>query len=170
MSRRGKLQRNLVFVIVVAYIGAESHEERQLAVAQTCGVVYEFFGMNPHLELLVIAEVVGGETIDGPRFRGQQIFGGERKRLLVELHDLGLSGVGDVRHSGGEHIVHGRASGVFLNVDGGDVEASRGGGVAAVGKVEFVRAPLASHQLERGEAEVGGTREAGHEYAGEAYG
>ena len=39
-----------------------------------------------------------------------------------------------------------------------------------VGKVEFVRAPLATHQLERGETEVCGTREAGHEYAGEAYG
>ena len=77
MTCRGELQGNLIFVIVVAHIGAESHKERQLAVAQTRGVVYEFFGMNPHLELLVIAEVVGGETVDGPRFRGQQAFCGE---------------------------------------------------------------------------------------------
>ena len=51
----------------------------------------------------------------------------ERHRLLVELHDLLLRGVGDTAYTGWEEVVDRCASGVLLDVDNRDVKLSSAG-------------------------------------------
>ena len=83
---------------------------------------------------------------------------------------LARTAVDDARHTRRQHIVDRFARGVLLDVDRVDRHAARGGLVAAHVQVVVVVAPLAAHQFEGGEAQVGRLAEARHEHTHKADG
>ena len=166
----GEVEGYLVLVVVVLDVGAEAEEERDVAVAEVCGVVDERLGVDPHLEALVDAEVHLGVLVHAACVAGLESGDFHLHGLLVELQGLRLPGVLGAVHAGGQDVVDGGAGGVLLDVDGGDVELALGRGIVAVVEVEVVASPLAAHELEGCEAQVRHGLEVGHEHAGKAYG
>ena len=148
-------QGNLVLIIVVFDIGAEAQEYRQLSAAQVGYIVDKAFGMHPHLEPLIVAEVVLGVAVNSARVARLQTEHLERHRLLVELEYLRLSGVGGTCHTRGEDIVDRLASGVLLDIDHRYVEFALGRRITAGIERIAVGSPLAAHQLEGGKAQMG---------------
>ncbi len=126
--------------------------------------------MHPHLHAAVVAQVELGVAVHAAGIAGVEAEHFQRHRLFVQLRDLALTGVGDACHAWGKHIVHRLAVGIFLDVDNADIQLPLGGSVAAAVEIEVVGAPFAAHKLQGCEAQVRGLLEAGHEYAGEAYG
>ena len=70
VSGGGEGKRYLVFVVVVLDVGAESDEQAELARAEVGDVVDKVLGVYPHLEALVVAEVLLGVAIYGASIAG----------------------------------------------------------------------------------------------------
>ncbi len=170
MAGGGHRQWNLVFVIVVLHVGAEAHKHRHVAVLQITEVVDKGLVVDEHLQALVGAQVEACVAIHAAGVAGLQALHLHLHRLLVELRDLRLARVDDAAHARRQHVVHRLAARVLLDVHRVDVDGAVGRSVAAQVQVIVVVAPLAAHQLEGGEAQVGGLLEAGHEHAHEANG
>ena len=170
VSRRGNLEGHLILIEVVLHIGAKTDEHRQVARTGIGDVVYRSFGMDPHLHTLIVAEVLLRIAVYAACIAGGKTGEFERHRLLVQLRDLALPGVGDTRHAGREDVVDGLALCVLLDVDHGHVEFSRSRSVAAGVEVEVVAAPLAADEFERGETQMNGFLESRQEHTCEAYG
>ena len=170
MAVGGQLQRYFVLVVVVLDVSAQAQEYGQLTALQLCGVVDECFGVCPHLQAAIVAQVEHGVAVYSAGVSGIEVGDFKHHGLLVELRYLALSGVDDTCHTGRQNVVDGFARGVFFDVDYGDVQLTLGGRIAALIEVEVVAAPLAAYQLQGGETQVGGALEPGHKDTGKAYG
>ena len=165
-----EFEGNFVFVEILLDVGAEAHEERELSRLELSGVVDKRFGVNPHLQTLVVAQVEHGVSVDGTCIARIEAGDLERHRLLVELGNLALARVDDTCDAGRQNIVDRFARGVFLDVDNRYVELSVGRSIAALVEIVVVATPFAAHEFEGSEAEVGDLTEARHEHTSEAYG
>ena len=125
--------------------------------------------MYEHLQATVAAEVEVGVLIDGLRLVLRQVLHRQAERLLIILGELGLRWVGGTADARGQHVGHGLALGVLLDVDGTHLEHARlcaGRGL----QVLLILAPFAAHEVERSEAQHDGLLESGEEHAHEADG
>ena len=123
--------------------------------------------MDKHLQALVLAQVLVGVLVDGLRLVLAQVLGHQAESLLVVLDQLGRTGVGGTRDARRQHVGHGLAVGVLLNVHGTYFHETRlgsGGRLQAL----LVLPPLAAHQVERTEAQHDGAAEAREEHTHEA--
>ena len=126
--------------------------------------------MNPHLEPLVVAQVVLRVAVYAAAVAGLQAGNFKRERLFVQLGNLALTGIDDTRHAGRKNVVHRFAVGILLDVNHRHVEIAFGRKISAAVEVEVVGAPLTAHELQSSETQVGDLFESGHEHAGESYG
>ena len=170
-SGRGDLQRHFIFVVVVLHVGSEAQEHRYVAIAQVGGIVNESLIVHMHLQTLVDAQVVACVLVHGTCVAGTQTFHFKSHRLLVELRHLRLTGVDDSCNSGWQHVVHRRAAGVLLNVYRLHIQLCTGiHHCPQRVEVFVVVAPLAAHQVQRRQTQVGLVAEAGQVQAHEADG
>ena len=109
-------------------------------------------------------------TVYSSAVAGFETFHLHRKRLLVELSDLRLTGIHDSGHTRWKHIVDRLAVGILFDIDHRDVEFALGRDIAAGIQIEVVCTPFAAHKFESGKTQMGGLFESGHEHAGKADG
>ena len=81
-------QGHFIFIEVVFHIGTKADKHGEFATLEVGRVVDQRFGVNPHLETLVVAQVLHGVAVDATRIAGIKTGDFERQRLLVELHNL----------------------------------------------------------------------------------
>ncbi len=87
--------------------------------------------MDPHLEFLVISQVVMGVFVNTTRVTWLEAGDFKRKRLLVKLHNLALAGICDAAYPRWQHIVDRFAFRVFLDIDHRHVKLTLGRGIAS---------------------------------------
>ena len=63
MAFGGEGQRNFVLVVVILHVGAEADEYAEVAGAERGNVVDKLLGVHPHLQALVVAQVLLGVAI-----------------------------------------------------------------------------------------------------------
>ena len=140
-----QLQRDEIFVVVVAVVATETDEYCQLVILQRGVVVDEVVGVDEHLDMLIAAQVERRVTVDGFRLVLRQILDHQTQRLLVGLGQLGLRGVGDARDAWGQYVVDGLAVVVLLDIDRADLQLTA---VASTCQLLVVEAPLATHEVQ----------------------
>ena len=59
VARFSQLERNLVLIVIVLIVAAQTDEDRQLVVLQIGGILLQRIGMGKHLDALVLAEIEG---------------------------------------------------------------------------------------------------------------
>ncbi len=67
MAMRCQSERNLIFVIIVLYVGSQTHENRKVSVGRNVRVVNEAFGVDPHLQPRIVPQILGGVAIYSSR-------------------------------------------------------------------------------------------------------
>ena len=169
MALGGETQGDEILVVVVLVVAAQTDEDSQLVVFQLGAVGHEVVGVDKHLQPLVLAKVDVDVLIDGLRLVLAQILHHQAKGLLVVLGELWLVGVGHTRDARRQHVGHGLALGVLLDVDGAHLQGARLGAGAGL-QVLLVLAPCAAHQVERAETQHDVLFESGQEHTHEADG
>ena len=140
-----QLQRDEIFVVVVAVVAAETDEYCQLVILQRGFVVDEVVGVNEHLDMLIAAQVERRVTVDGFRLVLRQVLDHQTQRLLVGFGQLGLRGVGDARDARRQYVVDGLAVVVLLDIDRADLQLTA---VAGASQLLVVQTPLATHEVQ----------------------
>ena len=114
---RGKCEGHLIFIEVALHVGSHAYEHGKLAASQVGHIVDKAFGMNPHLQAFIVAEVLLRVAIYAAPVACLKAGYLHRQRLLVELCYLRLSGIHNTCHPWRQHIVHGFAVGILFDVD-----------------------------------------------------
>ena len=79
-----KLERYLIFIVVVGVVAAQTYEEYQVAIVD--GIRLSFlFCMYKHLDFTIVAQIIGCTTINSAGIARSQVGDVERESLLVEL-------------------------------------------------------------------------------------
>ena len=141
-------QGHFVFVEVTLVVGAQAQENTRFAVLQTCDVIHQSIGVNEELQVLVLTHIVVAVLIDSLSIAWRQILNGHRQGLLVLLHELTLTWVGDATDARRQYVVDGLLAAVLLDVDGADGHGSTGGRSLTCVESLFVAAPVAVHEVE----------------------
>ena len=165
-----EVQRNLVFIVIVLDIRAQSQECRHIAIGQVSGVVDCSLGMQEHLQSLIDAQVITGVAVDATCITRLQSIDSNLHRLLIELCDLRVSRIDDTCHTRRQDVVHRLARGILLDVDGVDIDIAHSRCIATHIEVVIVVAPLTSHELKCSKTQVSCLFESRHEHAHEANG
>ncbi len=84
----GQLQGYLIFVEVVFYIGSEAYEHGEFAGTEVGDIIDKTLGVYPHLQALVVAQVLLCIAVYTTCVAGFETGDLKRQRLLVELRDL----------------------------------------------------------------------------------
>ena len=160
-------QRNLVFVVVVLIVAAQTYEHGKLIVLQVGDIGHEMIGMDEHLHVLVLTEIERGLLIDGLRLSMLHVPHHHVQCLFVVLHKLWLRGVGGTADARRQHVIDGNLIVVLFNVHGTHHEFSRfrRRGVQTL----FVNAPLSTHKVEASETQYDRLLETCHEHSHETH-
>ena len=165
------MQRDLVFVVVIAQVGTETDEAGEVAVLQVGIDALQFLGMDEHLQVLVLPHVVARVLVHRPCVMRTEVCYAEDHRLLVLRDELRLTGVGLTAHTRRQHIVDRRAGAVFLYVDG--LYVNRCAGVDCRSdrcQIACVHTPVATDKVQRSETQMGLFLETGEVHTHEADG
>ena len=87
--------------------------------------------MYPHLNTLIVTQIEGRVAIDAAAVAGLEVGDFQRKRLLVELRYLRLSGIGYAAHTRRQHIIHRLTSCILLDVYNRQVKLALGRSVTS---------------------------------------
>ena len=114
--------------------------------------------MDKHLHMAIVAKVIARRTVDGPGVATGQTVHIEGNTLLVELSVTVAAGVPLLPfNSRREHIRHGVATAVFLNIHRGNIEsgilARTCGVVARLEEVLRVFAPSGVDEVQSGKTQ-----------------
>ena len=164
----GQLQRYLVLVEVALVVGTETYEHRQLSVLKVSLVGLESIGVHEHLQAFVLSEVERCVLVHRLRLACAERGYAHRECLLVVLNELWLRGVLSALDARRQDIVDGLLVVVLLDIHGTHHEFARRR--SRVVEVLLVDAPLATHEVERTEAQHDRMLEAGEEHTHEAHG
>ena len=163
-ARFGQLERNLILIVIVLIVAAQTDEDRQLAVLQIGGVLLQGIGMGKHLDALVLAEIEGRVLIYRLCLAMGQILHHQTQSLLVCLDKLWLRWVLLAADTRRKHIVDRCLLGIFLQTDCTRLQGSATGCTQRL----VVGTPFAVHQVERTETEHDRLLEVGEEHSHEA--
>ena len=170
VASRGHHKRYFIFIVVVLHIRTQADEHRHITVLETSGIVNKCFVVHKHLQTLVDAQVKARVPVHATGITCLQVFDLHLHRLLIELSNLRLTRVDDSAHARWQHIVHRLARSVLLNVHCVHINRTIGRSVATQVQVVVIVAPLATHQFQACETQVGGFLELSEEHAHEANG
>ena len=169
--RCGQMQRDLIFIVVIAQVGTETDEAGEVAVLQFGINALQFLGMDEHLQVLVLPHVVARVLVHRPCVMRTEVRYAEDHRLLVLGDKLRLTGVGLTAYTRRQHIVDRRAGAVFLYVDGLHIDGCAGVDCRSDRcQVACVHTPVATDEVQRGETQVGLFLETGEVHTHEADG
>ncbi len=163
-----QLHRHFILVEVALVVGTQSQEDARLAVGYIRNVLGQGIGVEEHLQVLVLAHIVGAVLIDGAGVAGTQIAHYHGHCLLVVLHQLCLVGVGYSAYAGRQHVVDGLLVVVLLDIDGADLQGAARSRCLAHVELLLVGAPVAVHKVQGGQPEDDILLETSHEHAHEA--
>ena len=151
---RRQLNWNLILIVVVGEVGAQTDESGHIALVDDILLV-NLFGMDEHLKFLELTEVVSGGFVDGARIAVDQVLHLHRQCLLIHIINSGTSKALFAFDTRRQHVRNRRAVAVLLITQTGNVER---GFLSTVSRkvvtifhqVEGIGAPVASHQFECG--------------------